>query len=67
MAQRHKVSIRTQPDTYRMTSNERREARTAEIAGKQGQLKKEAAARRAKRAKQLGGPSPSGSTPDVPA
>jgi hypothetical protein len=64
MAQRHKVSIRTQPDTYRMTSNERREARTAEIAGKQGQLKQEAAARRAKRAERSA--SPSGSTSDAP-
>ncbi|MGH2866048.1 MAG: hypothetical protein ACRDNK_00565 [Solirubrobacteraceae bacterium] len=50
-----------------MTSNERREARTAEIAGKQGQLKLEAAERRAKRAAQLGSTSPSGPTSDVPA
>ena len=43
MAQRHRVTVSTQTQTYRMTADERRAARVAEIAGKQGDLKREAA------------------------
>ena len=49
MAQRRPVTVSTQTQTYRMTADERRAARVAEIAGKQGDLKREAAERRAKR------------------
>jgi hypothetical protein len=52
MAQRHRVTVSTQTQTYRMTADERRAARVAEIAGKQGDLKREAAERRAKRESQ---------------
>jgi hypothetical protein len=52
MAQRHKVSYSVQRDSYRLTAEERRVARVAGIAGKQGELKREAAERRAKRAAQ---------------
>jgi hypothetical protein len=52
MAARHKVTVSTAPSTYRLNSNERREARLAEIANKQSELKREAAERRAKRAEQ---------------
>lgn len=52
MAQRHKVSISTQKDKYRPTADERRAARAAEVAGRQGELKREAAERRAARALQ---------------
>ena len=52
MAQRHRVTVSTQTQTYRMTADERRAARVAEIAGKQGDLKREAAERRAKRERQ---------------
>jgi hypothetical protein len=58
MAQRHKVSIRTQTDSYRLTSDERRAARFAEVAGKHEQLKQEAAARRVKRAEQADAKAP---------
>lgn len=56
MAQRHKVTVRTQPENYRLTSDERRAARFAAVAGRQGELKKEAAERRAKRAQQAEAP-----------
>jgi hypothetical protein len=52
MAQKHKVSYSVQRDSYRLTAEERRAARVAGIAGKQGELKREAAERRAKRAAQ---------------
>jgi hypothetical protein len=52
MAAKHKVTVSTAPSTYRLSSNERREARLAEIANKQSDLKREAAERRAKRAEQ---------------
>jgi hypothetical protein len=58
MAQRHKVSISTHKDTYRPTADERRAARNAEVAGKQGQLKREAAERRALREQQVAAPGP---------
>lgn len=57
MAAKHKVSVSTDPQTYRLSANERRAARAAEIANKQGQLKREAAERRAKRAKEPDPPS----------
>lgn len=50
MATRHKVKVSTDQTNRKLTSTERREARLAEIAGKQGELKREAAERRAKRA-----------------
>ena len=50
MATKHKVTVSTSPTNYRLSSNERRAARLAEIANKQGDLKREAAERRAKRA-----------------
>ena len=65
MAQRHKVRTSSQTDSYRLTADERRAARTAEIASKQGQLKREAAERRAKReheAQTTDGASPSTSS-----
>jgi hypothetical protein len=61
MAQRHRVTVSTQTQTYRMTADERRAARVAEIAGKQGDLKREAAERRAKRERQA--PSKSATPP----
>lgn len=54
MATRHKVSVSNDPTKHRLTSNERRAARLAEISNKQGDLKREAAERRAKAAKQAG-------------
>lgn len=56
MAARHKVKVSTDPTNRRLTSSERREARLAEISGKQGELKREAAERRAQRAVQDGVP-----------
>ena len=50
MAPKSKVVVSTAPAMYRPSSNERRAARLAEIAGKQGELKAQAAERRAKRA-----------------
>jgi len=49
MAPRHKVTHSTAPTNYRLSSDERRAARLAEIANKQSDLKREAAERRAKR------------------
>jgi hypothetical protein len=57
MAQRHKVSYSVQRDSYRLTAEERRAARVAGIAGKQGELKREAAERRAQRAAESEKPS----------
>jgi hypothetical protein len=56
MAARHKVKVSSDPTNRRLTSSERREARLAEISGKQGELKREAAERRAQRATEDGGP-----------
>jgi hypothetical protein len=47
---RSKVSVTTETNTYRLSANERREARFAEISNKQADLKREAAERGAKRA-----------------
>jgi hypothetical protein len=63
MAPRHKVTHSTAPTNYRLSSDERRAARLAEIANKQSDLKREAAERRAKRsaeaqAKETPGPEP---------
>jgi hypothetical protein len=52
MPPRHKVTHSTAPTNYRLSSDERRAARLAEIANKQSDLKREAAERRAKRAAQ---------------
>jgi hypothetical protein len=49
MAPRHKVTHSTTPTNYRLSSEERRAARLAEIANTQSDLKREAAERRAKR------------------
>jgi hypothetical protein len=49
MAPRHKVTTTTTTTNYRLSSDERRAARLAEIANKQSDLKREAAERRAKR------------------
>jgi hypothetical protein len=49
MAPRHKVTTSTTSTNYRLSSDERRAARLAEIANKQSDLKREAAERRAKR------------------
>lgn len=64
MAQRHRVTVSTQTQSYRMTADERRAARVAEIAGKQGDLKREAAERRAKREREA--PSKSAAAPVAP-
>jgi hypothetical protein len=45
-----KVSVTTETNTYRLSANERREARFAEISNKQADLKREAAERGVKRA-----------------
>lgn len=60
MAPKSKVVVSTAPAMYRPSSNERRAARLAEIAGKQGELKREAAERRAKREREAG---PNGTEP----
>jgi hypothetical protein len=64
MAQRHRVTVSTQTQSYRMTADERRAARVAEIAGKQGDLKREAAERRAKREREA--PAKSAAPPVAP-
>jgi hypothetical protein len=58
MAPKNKVSVSTDSQTYRLSANERRAARVAEIANKQSELKREAAERRAKRAKETETASP---------
>jgi hypothetical protein len=58
MATRSKIKVSTDPTNRRLTSSERREARLAEISGKQGELKREAAERRAQRASQDGAAAP---------
>jgi hypothetical protein len=50
MARKSKVSVSTEPTKHRLSSAERHAVRTAEIANKQSDLKREAAERRAKRA-----------------
>jgi hypothetical protein len=47
---KNKVSHSTESTKYRLSSAERQALRTAEIAGKQAELKREAAERRAQRA-----------------
>jgi hypothetical protein len=51
MATKHKVTVSSAPTRYALTSAERHAARVAEIANKQGELKREAAERRANRAR----------------
>ena len=66
MAPRHKVTTSTTPTNYRLSSDERRAARLAEIANKQSDLKREAAERRAKRSADAAvptAPAPSGPAP----
>jgi hypothetical protein len=50
MAARNKVTVSVQPAKHRPTSAERRAAQVEMISGKQAELKREAAERRAKRA-----------------
>jgi hypothetical protein len=50
MAPRNKVSVTAQPPKHRPTSAERRAAEMEMVSGKQAELKREAAERRAKRA-----------------
>ena len=47
---RSKVRISTETNTYRLSADERRAARFAEVSNKQADLKREAAERGAKRA-----------------
>lgn len=54
MPRKNKVSVTTEPTKYRLSSSERRAAQLAEISGKQGDLKREAAERRARRAQDSG-------------
>jgi hypothetical protein len=51
MAAKKDVKASVEPTRYRLSATERRAARLAEIANKQADLKREAAERRAKRAK----------------
>jgi hypothetical protein len=51
MAVKHKVSVSIDPPTYRPIATQRRGALTAATAGQQQTLKREAAERRAKRAR----------------
>jgi hypothetical protein len=57
MASKNKVTVSTDSTKYRLSSTERRAARLAAIANKQADLKREAAERRAKRARDVGSPS----------
>lgn len=69
MAPRHKVTTSTTATNYRLSSDERRAARLAEIANKQSDLKREAAERRAKRTADAAAqatPGPSAPTTDQP-
>ena len=50
--QTHRGGSSTDTTRFRPTAEERRAARAAAVAGRQGELKAEAAARRAKRAQQ---------------
>jgi hypothetical protein len=49
MAAKHKVTVSVQPAKHRPTTAERRAAQVEMISGKQAELKREAAERRAKR------------------
>ena len=51
MAVKHKITVSIDPHTRKPTPTERRAALTAAIAGEQQNLKREAAERRAKRAR----------------
>jgi hypothetical protein len=57
MASKNQVTVSTDSTKYRLSSTERRAARLAEVANKQADLKREAAERRAKRAREAGSPS----------
>jgi hypothetical protein len=54
--QTHRGDSSTKPSHFRPTAEERRAARVAAVAGRQGELKAEAAARRAKRAQEENAP-----------
>jgi hypothetical protein len=49
MAAKHKVTVSVQPSKHRPTTAERRAAQVEMISGKQAELKREAAERRAQR------------------
>jgi hypothetical protein len=49
MPRKSTVSVSTKPPIYRLSAKERRAARLTEISNKQGELKREASERRAKR------------------
>lgn len=51
MAAKHKVTVSTRPTDPRGTAAQRREAQIEALSTKQAELKQEAAARRAERAK----------------
>lgn len=51
MPVKHKITVSIDPHTHSPTTTERRAALTAAIAGEQQNLKREAAERRAKRAR----------------
>jgi hypothetical protein len=50
MAAKHKVTVSTQPTSYRLSSAERHAAQIAWVSTRQAELKQEAASRRAERA-----------------
>jgi hypothetical protein len=50
MTAKHKLTISTAPPKYSPTATERRAAQVASVAGRQAELKSEAAERRARRA-----------------
>ena len=58
MAAKHKLTVSTQPTTRRATTAERREAHIASLSTQQAELKREAAERRAERAKNPPAPAP---------
>lgn len=65
MAAKPKVTVSTQPTTRRGTTAERREAHIASLATQQAELKREAAERRAERAKNPPAPSAPRKRPSV--
>jgi hypothetical protein len=56
MAAKHKVTVTAQPTNHRPTAAERRAAEIASLPGKQAELKRQSAERRAKRAAAGGQP-----------
>jgi hypothetical protein len=50
MAAKHKITVSSQPTNHRPSSAERRAAEIASLSTRQGELKREAAERRAQRA-----------------